>query len=175
MNNFKEDIRDSEAYAHLINQIAPKEAGTHLGALERKDLTERAEITLEQAQKIDCREFVTASDVVNGVEKLNLAFVANLFNNYPALDDVTDVTEIEIIETREEKSKWLTYTYFFLRFLNFTAFFLSLAVYRNWMNSLGVNPYVNYLYGDLYDGLIMFQIYDIIQPGIVNWKKRVVQ
>ena len=49
---------------------------------------------------------MTASDVVNGVEKLNLAFVANLFNNYPALDDVTgEVTEIEIVETREEKSE----------------------------------------------------------------------
>ena len=55
MSNFKDDIRDSEAYSHLIHQIAPKEAGTHLGALERKDRTERAEITLEQAQKIDCR------------------------------------------------------------------------------------------------------------------------
>ena len=39
------------------------------------------------------------------------------------------------------------------------------------MNSLGVNPYVNYLYTDLTDGLIFFQIYDIIQPGIVNWKR----
>ena len=26
------------------------------------------------------------------------------------------------------------------------------------MNSLGVNPHVNYLYSDLYDGLIMFQV-----------------
>jgi plastin-3 len=39
------------------------------------------------------------------------------------------------------------------------------------MNSLGVNPHVNYLYTDLYDGLVMFQLYDIIQPGIVNWKR----
>jgi hypothetical protein len=31
------------------------------------------------------------------------------------------------------------------------------TVYRNWMNSLGVNPHVNYLYTDLYDGLILFQ------------------
>ncbi len=31
-------------------------------------------------------------------------------------------------------------------------------MYRNWMNSLGVNPHVNYLYSDLYDGLIMFQV-----------------
>ena len=39
------------------------------------------------------------------------------------------------------------------------------------MNSLGVDPRVNWLYGDLTTGLIIFQIYDIIQPGIVNWKK----
>jgi plastin-3 len=39
------------------------------------------------------------------------------------------------------------------------------------MNSLGVDPYVNYLYGDLYNGLILFQIYEIIQPGIVVWKR----
>ncbi|TRY80405.1 hypothetical protein TCAL_07747 [Tigriopus californicus] len=145
--NFKDDIRDSEAYAHLIHQIAPKDAGVNIAALERKDLTKRAEGTLDQAEKIDCRAFVTASDVVNGVEKLNLAFVANLFNNYPALDDVEATEIVEIQETREEK------------------------MYRNWMNSLGVNPYVNYLYGDLYDGLIMFQIYEIIQPGIVDWKR----
>jgi hypothetical protein len=39
------------------------------------------------------------------------------------------------------------------------------------MNSLGVQPHVNYLYTDLMDGLVMLQIYDIIQPGIVNWKR----
>lgn len=49
------------------------------------------------------------------------------------------------------------------------------SVFRNWMNSLGVKPYVNYLYGDLYNGLIIFQLFDFIQPGIVDWKKRVTQ
>jgi len=43
--------------------------------------------------------------------------------------------------------------------------------YRNWMNSLGVDPYVNYLYSDLTDGLVIFQLYDYISPGIVNWKR----
>ena len=56
-------------------------------------------------------------------------------------------TEPQIIETREEKT------------------------YRNWMNSLGVKPSVNYLYTDLSDGFVIFQLYDIIQPGIVNWKR----
>ena len=43
------------------------------------------------------------------------------------------------------------------------------------MNSLGVKPYVNYLYGDLYNGLVIFQLFDFIKPGVVDWKKRVTQ
>ena len=54
------------------------------------------------------REFVTASDVVAGVDKLNLAFVANLFNKYPALDNPDNDELDAIIETREEKSKFIS-------------------------------------------------------------------
>ena len=47
-------------------------------------------------------------DVTEGVYKLNLAFVANLFNNCPSLDkpdiDWSDMENME--ETREEKSKF---------------------------------------------------------------------
>ncbi len=59
--------------------------------------------------RIDCRAFVTASDVVAGVEKLNLAFVANLFNNYPALDDPEPGAADEIAPNVQEKrsKKWL--------------------------------------------------------------------
>jgi hypothetical protein len=82
--------------------------------------------------------------VAKGNAKLNLAFVANMFSMYPNLEAV----EIEIIEeTREEKT------------------------YRNWMNSLGVDPFVNNLYQDLRDGLVLIQLFDKIQPGIVNWDK----
>jgi hypothetical protein len=30
--------------------------------------------------------------------------------------------------------------------------------YRNWMNSMGVNPYVNHLYADLTNGIVIFQV-----------------
>jgi len=62
---------------------------------------------LIEADKIGCRSFVTANDIVKGVSKLNLAFVANLFNNHPMLDkpDGVDLELLENIEeTREEKS-----------------------------------------------------------------------
>ena len=39
------------------------------------------------------------------------------------------------------------------------------------MSSLGVSPYVNWMYCDLADGLIIFQLYDIINPGVVTWPK----
>ena len=39
------------------------------------------------------------------------------------------------------------------------------------MNSLGLSKKVNWLYLDTNEGLIYFEIYDIIQPGIVDWSK----
>lgn len=38
---------------------------------------------LQQAALLDCRQFVSPHDVTSGNSKLNLAFVANLFNMHP--------------------------------------------------------------------------------------------
>ena len=45
---------------------------------------------------------LSGQDVVKGQETLNLAFVANLFNNHPGLDPPKEDVDI-IEETREEK------------------------------------------------------------------------
>ncbi|XP_059058302.1 plastin-2 isoform X1 [Achroia grisella] len=146
--NFQQDVSDSEIYSYLLKQIAPDDAGVTLDALRETDAMRRAEVMLQQAAKLRCRAFVTPSDVVGGVYKLNLAFVANLFNQHPGLQRQDDHEEYhQLDETREEKT------------------------YRNWMNSMGVAPHVNWLYSDLTDGLVIFQLYDIIKPGIVDWKK----
>ncbi|XP_054708354.1 plastin-1-like [Uloborus diversus] len=148
ISNFTNDIKDSEIYTHLLKQIAPLDAGVTLEALMKTDMLDRAEIMLKQADKIGCRSFLTPHDVVEGVYKLNVAFVANLFNNHPALDQPDEPLEmVNLEETREEKT------------------------YRNWMNSMGVSPYVNWLYSDLADGLVIFQLYDTIKPGIVEWNR----
>ena len=151
VNNFTSDIKDSEVYATLLKQIAP--AGVTVSSVDvmiEQDLLKRAEVMLQQAEKLQCRHFISPQDVVDGIYKLNLAFVANLFNNHPALDKSDEPLELELAnieETPEEKT------------------------YRNWMNSLGVSPYVNWLYSDLADGLIIFQLFDIIKPGVVNWTR----
>lgn len=54
---------------------------------------------LKQAARLDCRQFVSPQDVVAGNQKLNMAYVANLFNMHPALkkpaNNGIDLTMIE--------------------------------------------------------------------------------
>ncbi|TRY91337.1 hypothetical protein DNTS_030143 [Danionella cerebrum] len=166
INNFSHDIKDSRAYFHLLNQISPKgqkEGEKHIdidmSGFSEKDDLKRAECLLYQADRLGCRQFVTSSDIVSGNPKLNLAFVANLFNKYPALTKPVNqdinwgLLEGETSgacegETREERT------------------------FRNWMNSLGVNPHVNHLYSDLQDALVILQLYENIKVP-VDWNNKV--
>ncbi len=74
------------------------------------DATKRAEGMLKEADKMNCRKFVRAEDVVSGNSKLNMAFVAHLFNTFPCLeprDDVSALSDFDLNqmdETREERS-----------------------------------------------------------------------
>ncbi|KAM3911109.1 plastin-3 isoform 2-T3 [Leptodactylus fuscus] len=156
INNFTSDIKDSRAYFHLLNQIAPKgqkegeeRIDINMSGFNEKDDLKRAEYMLQQADRLGCRQFVTPADVVSGNPKLNMAFVANLFNKYPALtkpeNQDIDWSLLEG-ETREERT------------------------FRNWMNSLGVNPHVNHMYNDLQDALVILQLYEKIKVA-VDWSK----
>ncbi|XP_030630401.1 plastin-1 [Chanos chanos] len=156
ISNFGDDIKDSRAYFYLLNEISPKgetldemRINIDMSGLHEPDDERRAELMLRQAACMDCRQFVTPKDVVSGNQKLNMAFVANLFNMYPALrvpaDSNIDLTMLEG-ESREQRT------------------------FRNWMNSLGVSPFVNHLFSDLVDGLIILQLYERINIP-VNWKK----
>uniref|UniRef100_A0A8C3LBF8 Lymphocyte cytosolic protein 1 n=1 Tax=Chrysolophus pictus TaxID=9089 RepID=A0A8C3LBF8_CHRPC len=117
VNNFSSDIKDSRAYYHLLNQVAPKgdEEGIpaitiDMSGLREKDDVQRAECMLQQAERLGCRQFVTATDVVRGNPKLNLAFIANLFNKYPALhkpeNQDIDWSSIEGKENAHKKRFW---------------------------------------------------------------------
>ncbi|XP_075262125.1 plastin-3-like isoform X2 [Convolutriloba macropyga] len=154
IKNFSDDIKDSEAYIWLLHQIAPPELEAQMNnpqaVFTETDFNRRAEMTLDTADVLKCRAFIAPQDIVEGNPKLNLAFVANLFNMYPALDSVKGplLTDSLVEETREEKT------------------------FRNWINSLGLSiPFVNHLYYDVRDGLAILAIEDHISPGVVEWKK----
>lgn len=149
--NFSGDIKDSEAYTVLLNQLKPDlcdRSGLALG-----DLQKRAESVLINAEKLGCRKYVTAGAIVKGNPKLNLAFVANLFNTHPGLAALTEQEKAALDE-------WL---------FNSQGDRESRA-FALWMNSLGVDPFVNNLAEDLRDGLILLQTFDKVRPGSVDWK-----
>ena len=64
INNFTNDISDSEAYTHLLYQIAPLELGVTKEALMESDPQSRAEIMLQQADKLGCRSFISPKGMV---------------------------------------------------------------------------------------------------------------
>ncbi|XP_070698073.1 plastin-1 [Pempheris klunzingeri] len=158
IDNFSDDIKDSRAYFYLLDQIALQGEKDYrmsikidMSGLNEHDLDRRAELMLQQAARLDCRQFVSPHDVTSGNSKLNMAFVANLYNMHPSMQRAQingydmETTHIEG-ESKEEKT------------------------FRNWMNSLGVSPYVNHLYCDLCDGLVILQLYEKVDVP-VNWKK----
>lgn len=79
------DIADSEAYTILLNHLAPKVCTK--APLNEKDLTKRAELLLQEADKVKLRKFVSPSDIVEGNSKLNFAFVANIFGSLKEISD----------------------------------------------------------------------------------------
>jgi len=140
--NFKSSLKDSRAYIHLLAQIQPEDMMPRISNCEKSEPDtdlDRAEMMLKNADRLDCRVFLRPSDVVQEKNKLNLAFIANLFNKHPMLD-AGDVLVIE--ETREEKT------------------------YRNWINSLGASPRIIRIYNDIKNGCALYDVLQKIDPKV---------
>jgi len=148
IHNFSGDIKDSEAYTILLNQLDKK---CDLAPLKEKDVNKRAEGVLNNARKINCAKFVKGRDIVAGNPKLNMAFVANLFNTIPGLEALKE-EELKNLDFPETGSR-------------------EARAFQLWINSLGIDPFINNLFDDLRDGLALLRIMDKIDPGTVNWKR----
>ncbi|CAI6086546.1 unnamed protein product [Clonostachys chloroleuca] len=148
--NFSGDIRDGENYAVLLAQIG-SDYGVTRAPLQTRDLHQRAEEVLQESDKLGCRKFLTPKSLVAGNPKLNLAFVANLFNNHPALDPITEEEKLEVEDFDAEGER-------------------EARVFTLWLNSLDVQPAVVSFFDDLRDGSVLLQAYDKVIQGSVNWR-----
>ena len=72
-------LQDEEAYAYLLNVLVPEFSG--LGTLNVKDHSERANMVLALADKLDCKRYITPKDIVEGSPNFNFAFVAQIFQH----------------------------------------------------------------------------------------------
>lgn len=149
VTNFSKDVSDGENYTVLLNQLDPQLCS--LQPLQTSDLLTRAEQVLSNAEKLDARKYLTPSALVAGNPKLNLAFVAHLFNTHPGLDPVEEAEKPEIEEFDAEGER-------------------EARVFTLWLNSLDVQPPVVSLFEDLKDGTILLQAFEKVLPGSVSQK-----
>ncbi|KAF8737530.1 hypothetical protein HU200_014075 [Digitaria exilis] len=151
VSNFSSDVKDGEAYAYLLKALAPEHSPET--TLDAKDPDERAKMILEQAEKLDCKRYLTPKDITEGSANLNLAFVAQIFQHRNGLTSDTKqvtltqtATRDDVLLSREERA------------------------FRMWINSLGVESYVNSVFEDVRNGWVLLEVLDKVSPGSVNWK-----
>ncbi|KAM7276727.1 hypothetical protein ACFE04_018593 [Oxalis oulophora] len=129
VTNFSSDLKDGQAYAHLLNALAPEYSTPD--SLNTKDPTERANLVLEQAEKLDCKRYLTPKDIVEGSPNLNLAFVAQIFQHRNGLsNDTSKMSFAEMMTDDAQTSR-------------------EERCFRLWLNSLGAATYVNNVFEDL--------------------------
>lgn len=149
VTNFSTDVKEGDNYTILLNQLAPDICSR--SPLQTRDLHQRAEQVLQNADRLDCRKFLSPTSLVAGNPKLNLAFVANLFNTHPGLDPITEEEKLEVEDFDAEGER-------------------EARVFTLWLNSLDVQPAVHSFFDNLRDGSILLQAYDKVVPGSVNWR-----
>ncbi|KAI8979994.1 fimbrin [Pilobolus umbonatus] len=149
VHNFSKDVSDGENYTVLLNQLKPDICSRD--PLHERDVMRRAEMVLDNAEMINCRKYLTPTALVAGNPKLNLAFVAHLFNTHPGLDPLSEeeAPEIEPFDAEGEREA---------------------RMFTLWLNSLNVDPGVYNLFEDLQDGLVILQAFEKVLPGSVNWR-----
>ena len=169
VRNFSKDVSDGENYTVLLNQLKPDECSR--APLQTKDLRQRAEQVLKNAERIGCRKYLTPAALVAGNPRLNLAFVANLFNTWPGLEPLEPGQDFGAVEDFDAEGE------------------REARVFTLWLNSLGVEPGVNNLFEDLrvsvtsidfcifttdsppQNGVAILQAFDKISPGCVAWRR----
>lgn len=156
IKNFGKDIKDSEAYTIVINNI--NKDAISMSNLDTDDMNERAKGVIQGSENLGAKAIIIPSDISKGNVKLNTIFAAKIFNEnhgLPALnaEEEEEFKQAELIDddiegTREERA------------------------FRMWINSLDLGDdqqHVNNLYEEAKDGLLLLRVMDRVQPGCVDW------
>ncbi|KAL8525970.1 hypothetical protein ACS0TY_015258 [Phlomoides rotata] len=150
VTNFSSDVKDAEAYARLLNFLAPELSNS--STLKVKDPLYRAKLVIEHADRMGCKRYLTPKDIIEGSPNLNLAFVAHIFQHRNGLS--TETKQVSFLETLPDDSQASR----------------EERAFRFWLNSLGNSKYTENVFEDLRDGWILLETLDKVSLGIVNWK-----
>ena len=158
INNFSGDVKDSEKYTILLNQL--NKSLCDKSALNEEDKKKRAQKVIDNAKKLGAESYITPEDIVAGNSKLNTLFVASIFNAYPGLEPPTEQEAMEAAKLLDDDIEGAR----------------EERAFRMWINSLGLNDdngepiHINNLYEESKDGLVLLRTLEKITPGCVRWK-----
>jgi len=152
VKNLGKDLQDSEALFYVLNQLDKSKCP--LDGKNDSDLTSRAGKMIDNSKALGVPEIASSRDIVSANTKVNTLFVAEIFNTKHGLEplskeeyDAAALLDDDIEGSREERA------------------------FRLWINSLGIpDVYVNDLYDDCNDGVILCRVIDKIKPGTIDWK-----
>ena len=158
ITNFSGDVKDSEKYTILLNQLNKNLCDK--SALNEPDKKKRAKKVIDNSKKLGAESYITPDDIVAGNSKLNTLFVASIFNAYPGLEPATEEEKYEAAKLLDDDVEGAR----------------EERAFRMWINSLGLTDdngepiHINNLYEESKDGILMLRTLDKIKPGVVNWK-----
>ncbi len=158
ITNFSGDIKDSEKYTILLNQLDKEKCDK--SALNEPDLNKRAAKVLEDGKKLGAKAFISPKDIVSGNGKLNTIFVAALFNACPGLDPPTEKEKMDAAGLLDDDAEGAR----------------EERAFRMWINSLNLQDenmepiHINNLYEESKSGILLLKTIDRIKPNVVNWK-----
>jgi plastin-1 len=152
ITNLGGDLKDSNALLYVLNSLDSQKCS--LEGLKEEDPIKRAEKMINNAESIGVPPLVRPSDITSGNVKLNTVFVAELFNTKHGLEELTEeeIAKIGILNDDIEGSR-------------------DERAFRFWINSLNIDDlYINNLYEECRDGLVLLKVIHKLDNTVVNWK-----
>lgn len=110
---------------------------------------------INNALALGVPDIVRPRDIVTGNTKVNTLFVSYIFNTKHGLEELTkeEYDAAGLLDDDIEGSK-------------------EERIFRFWINSLGLEDvYVNNLYEDISDGVLLNKVIHVIDDKVVDWKK----
>jgi plastin-1 len=153
ITNLGSALKDSRSLTYVLNQLDP--ANCTLAALEEADDVARARQMIACATAMGVEDVLGPDDLVKGNAKVNSVFVAAIFNCKHGLQELTQeefeaagIIDDDIEGTREERAL------------------------RLWINSMQIeNCFVENLFEEIRDGLVILRVCHRIDNSTVDWSK----
>lgn len=152
IKNLGGDLKDAKSCMYVLNQLDP--ANCPLDGITEEDDVKRAEKMIANSRKMGMPDVIAPGDLCKGNPKVNIVFVAEMFNCKHGLEELTqeEYDAAALIDDDIEGSK-------------------EERQFRLWINSLGIEDvYINDLYEEIKDGLLLLKVIHKINPNVIDWK-----